>query len=97
MMRLQVGILGATDEAGDRGRGLRPLRHPVVNALKVELEVIFLDLGIVPPENLQELAVARRTLVGRDDTIGRVIRATSATHSDLNHLLFSPSGEFIVA
>ena len=88
VVRLQVGVLRATDERGNRSRGLGALREPVLDAREVELEVLVLDLGVVPPEDLEELAVTGRTGVRRHNTIGRVVRATGATHSDLDHFFF---------
>jgi hypothetical protein len=63
----------------------------VVDALEVELEIVILDLGVVPPENLKKLAVAGAALIRGDDTIGCVVSATRATHSDLYHFSFSLS------
>ena len=87
-MRLEARVLRAADERGDGRRGLRALRKPVLDAREVELEVVVLDLGVVPPEDLEELAVTGRTRVRRYDTIGRVVGATGATHSDLYHFSF---------
>ena len=90
VMRLQIGVLGATDERRDRRRRLGTVLQPVVDALEIELEVGILDLGVIPPEDLEELAVTGRTRVRRDDTIGRMVGATRTTHSELNHCLSTP-------
>ena len=85
MVGLEGGILGATDERSDGGGRLSALGEPVVNALEVELEILILDLGIIPTQDFKELAVTRAALIGGDDTVGRMVLATSTTHSDLYH------------
>ena len=60
--------------------------QPVVDTREIQLEVVLLHGRVVPAEDFQELAVTGRTLVRRDDTIGRVVLATRTTHSKLNHL-----------
>ena len=64
-------------------------RENLVNTRQVKLEVLFLHLGVMPPENLKELAIAGAALIRRDNTIGRVVCATRTTHSNLYHLLSS--------
>ena len=85
MVGLEVGILRAADERRDGRRGLRALGEPVVDARDVEPEVRILHLGVVPAEDLEELAVARATRVGRHYSVGRVVCATGATHSEFYH------------
>jgi hypothetical protein len=57
----------------------------VINALEIELKILILNLGVVPTQNLKKLTVARAALIGGNDTIGRVVLATSTTHSDFYH------------
>ena len=55
MVRLERRIFRAADQRGDRLGGLGTLAEPVVDALEIELEVVLLEGGIVPAENLKEL------------------------------------------
>jgi len=86
VVRLEIGVLCAANQGRDSRRGLRTILEPLINLREVDLEVVFLDLGIVPTQDLKELAVTGRTLVRRDNTISRMVRATRATHSKFDHL-----------
>src|SRR5262249_12187677 len=53
--------------------GLPALAEPVLHLLLVELDQRRIVLRVVPPHDLDELAVARRARVGHDDAIDRVL------------------------
>src|SRR5207302_3896732 len=59
-------------QRADRIRGLRPLLHPVVHALLIDVDEGRLRARIVVAEDLDEAAVARGARIGDDDAeIGR--------------------------
>ena len=91
MVRLEGGVLRATDQGRSRLGGLGALAEPVVDTLDIELEVVILESGVVPAENLEELAIARGALVGRHDAVGSVVLASSTAQSDFNHFFVSCS------
>ena len=53
--------------------GLRALAEPVLDLLLVELDQRRIVLRVVAPDDLDELAVARRARVGHDDAVDRVL------------------------
>src|SRR5205085_11533143 len=57
----------------DRRRGLRALAEPVAHLRLVELDRRGIRLRVVPPDDLDELAVARGARVGHDDAVDRVL------------------------
>jgi hypothetical protein len=89
-MGLEIGVLRTTDEGSDRLGRLGTLLHPVIDTLEIKLEVVILQRGVIPAENLEELAVTRGTFIRRHDTICRVVLATGATHSNLDHFFCFP-------
>ena len=91
VMRLEGGVLRTANQGCGRFGRLGTLAEPIVDALDIELEVVVLESGIVPAENLEELAVARGALVGRHDAVGRVVLASGAAQSDFNHFFVSCS------
>src|SRR5512133_1952382 len=65
-------------QALDGGRGLRALREPVLDPVLVELDRRRVGLRVVAAHDLQELAVARRARVRRDDAVdGALLRPAS--------------------
>src|SRR5512133_3166614 len=60
-------------QARDRLGRLRALREPVAHLLLVELDRRRLGLRVVATYDLEELAVARRARVRRDDPVDRVL------------------------
>src|SRR5205085_7234668 len=60
-------------QAPDGRRGLRALREPVLDPLLVELDRGRVGLRVVAAHDLQELAVARRARVRRDDAVDGVL------------------------
>ena len=59
------------EQPRDRVGRLRALREPVLHLLLVELDQRRLGLRVVAPDDLDELAVARRARVGGDDAVDR--------------------------
>src|SRR5687768_3565784 len=88
------GALLAVDQAVQRAAGQRADLDPAVEALAVELE----DLGprIVGAEQLDELAIARAALVGRNDAVERaLLRALPGETEDDRHWESSKFGPCI--
>src|SRR3989442_7786998 len=59
-------------------RGQCALAEPVLHLLLVELDQRGIVLRVVPPHDLDELAVPRRAGVGHDDAVDRVLLRTDA-------------------
>src|SRR5687768_14135129 len=74
---------GALEERLDRiGRG-RALGEPRLRLLDVERHLLLaLELRLVRADDLDEAAVARRFLVGDDDTVDRELLAAGAAQSN---------------
>src|SRR5262249_48216690 len=64
-------LAGALDEAGDRLRRGRGLLQPVLEALLLELDLRGLEVGVVRPDRLDELAVPRVARVGGNHVVVR--------------------------
>src|SRR6266536_1860602 len=61
------------EQAPHRLRRLRALVQPRLHLLLVQLDRRGVGLRVVPPDDLDELAVARRARIGRDDAVDRVL------------------------
>src|SRR5437763_4536685 len=77
------------EQALDRFRGLRPLRQPVAHLLLVEVDRRRIGLRVVAPDDLDELAVARRARVGGDDAENRILLRSNPREPQL-HSHLSP-------
>src|SRR4029077_6478206 len=62
---------------------LRAVLDPVAHPIGVEHERPLFGAGVVVPEDLDELAVARRTGVGHHDAICRGLRLAGAPQADM--------------
>ena len=82
---VDVTLVGKIEEVKACLAGEDESAYEIVDAREVDFEVFVLDRGVVPTEDLKELAVTGRTLVRRHDTIGRVVLAPCATHSEFDH------------
>src|SRR6476619_99706 len=81
------GLGGLLGEIGDLVGHLRTLAHPVVQALDVELDALFVTRrdGVVEPEALDVAAVARAAAVGDDDVVEGALLRAAAGEADLDH------------
>src|SRR3954469_20661600 len=70
---IELGDALRLEQLRDRGRRLRALAEPLLDLRLVELDQRGLGLGVVASDDLDELAVARRARVGRDDAVDRVL------------------------
>src|SRR5262249_38290028 len=68
-----LGDVLGLEQARDRLRGLDALREPLLDLGLVELDQRRLVLRVVPPDDIDELAVARRARGGGDDAASRVL------------------------
>src|SRR5919106_4555781 len=69
-------------QAPDRVARLRPLRDPVLDLLRVEVDRRGLRLGVVASHDLDEAPVARGARVGHDDAVDGVFLRAHAGQSD---------------
>src|SRR5580765_1631231 len=68
----------------DRLGGLRTLAEPVLHLVLVELDQRRIVLRVVAPDDLDELAVARRARVGDHDAVHRVLLRPDTRQSHAN-------------
>src|SRR5688572_29811472 len=89
-LRRETGLVAGLHDAGlsqERADGVGRLRaaiEPEVRAILVELQCLLTRPRRVLAEDLEELAVARRTAIGDDDAVGRGLLAAVATETDTN-------------
>src|SRR5439155_14553326 len=84
-----ANLLGL-EQTRDRLRRLRALGEPVLHLLLVELDRGRIRLRVVPPDDLDELAVARRARVGCDDAVDRILLRPDPRQPQLDCHLSSP-------
>src|SRR5437588_824409 len=82
--RPRLGDALRLQELGDGIRRLRALLQPAAHLLLVELDEGGLVLGVVAPDDLDELAVTRRARVGGHDAVDRVLLRTDPRQSQLH-------------